>query len=71
MEELNRIDVREDNFDWKSSLTKTYFLDFPDYHVCNDRRINFRFSCIGFNLFKTVCSVLDEETTTVFTEIVV
>ena len=38
MEKLNRNDVQEDNFDWKFLLTKTDFLDFPDFHVSNDRR---------------------------------
>ena len=59
MEKLNRNDVQEDNFELKFLLTKTYFLDFPDFHVSNDRRKKIRFSCIGFNLFKTVCSLFD------------
>ena len=52
----------------KILLTKTEILDFPDYQLTNDRRVNFRLSSIGFNLFKTVCPDIGGETTTVVIE---
>ena len=52
----------------KHLLTRTNFLDFPDYQVGNDRAFKFRLSCIGFNLFKTVGPDIGGETTTVVIE---
>ena len=52
----------------KHLLTRTNFLDFPDYKVGNDRAFKFRLNCIGFNLFKTVGPDIGGETTTVVIE---